>query len=79
MMFTSDINGNQIFIPFGSGWVDGNYFGERFSTNMWSSNVTSGFTSYKYAYSLVCSEDGYADINNIYRSIACSVRGVFKK
>ena len=21
MMFTSDINGNQIFIPFGGGWV----------------------------------------------------------
>ena len=79
MMFTSDINGNQIFIPFGGGWVDGGYFGERFSANMWSSNVTSGFTSYKYAYSLVCGEDGYADINNIYRSAACSVRGVFKK
>ena len=79
MLFTSDINGNQIFIPFGGGWVDDGYFGERFSTNMWSSNVTSGFTSYKYAYSLVCGEDGYADINNIYRSAACSVRGVFKK
>ena len=59
--------------------LDGGYFGERFSTNMWSSNVTSGFTSYKYAYSLICGEDGYADINNMYRSVACSVRGVFKK
>ena len=79
MMLTSDINGNQIFIPFGGGWVDGSYFGERFSANMWSSKVAGRVTSYKYACGLVCGKDGYVDINDFYRSTACSVRGVFKK
>ena len=79
MLLTSDINGNQIFIPFGGGWVDGSYFGERFSANMWSSKVGGRVTNDKYAYSLICGKDGYVDINDIYRSSACSVRGVFKK
>ena len=79
MLFTSKINGHQLFIPFaGFWWYNGN---GRFTTAetracMWSPLVWSIGT----AYSLACHSNG--DVKTTYMnfcSSAYSVRGVFKK
>ena len=79
MMFTSYINGNQLFIPFMQGywwnenWEDWNglYGG------VWSSQVYSSYD--KCAYIFYHHSHNSAYVGCYYRSNAFSVRGVFKK
>lgn len=79
MMFTSDINGNQIFIPFMQGywwnenWEDWNglYGG------VWSSQIYGSYE--KCAYVFYHHSHNSAYVGCFYRSNAFSVRGVFKK
>ena len=79
IMFTSDINGNQLFIPFMQGywwnenWEDWNglYGG------VWSSQVYSSYD--KCAYVFYHHSHNSAYVGCFYRSNAFSVRGVFKK
>ena len=79
MMFTSYINGNQLFIPFMQGyWYDGTWYDTAGSySSVWSSQVLPSYVD--YACRLYCSSCGNADIYSYYRSCAFSVRGVFKK
>ena len=79
IMFTSDINENQLFIPFMQGywwnenWEDWNglYGG------VWSSQVYSYYD--KCAYVFYHHSHNSAYVGCFYRSNAFSVRGVFKK
>ena len=79
MMFTSNINGCKLFIPFMQGiWFNGKLedWGRSFA-NLLSSQVND---SYIYRiYSLSCKSDGTTDIYDYYRTNGFSVRGVFKK
>ena len=79
MMFTSNINGHQMFIPFMQGcWY--NRFWEAWHMSicsLWSSSVWA--SNADCAYRLGCDSSGQAYINGIYRSYAFTVRGVFKK
>ena len=79
MMFTSNINGHQLFIPFMQGyWYNGKWedWGRTFA-NVLSSQVND---SYIYrVYSLNCELDGTTNIYDYYRANVFSVRGVFKK
>ena len=77
MMFTSNINGHQMFIPFVQGyWYDGGWFGSAGSgASVWSSQVHGGFIY--NACALSCYSSNSAFINNYTRSYALSVRGVF--
>ena len=82
MLFTSTINGHQLFIPFaGYWWYNGNGRFESAETRacMWSSKVFDVINS--NAYAIRCySNDGNAEITYMnFRSAAYSVRGVFKK
>ena len=78
IMFTSYINGNQLFIPFMQGywwnenWEDWNglYGG------VWSSQVYSSYD--KCAYVFYHHSHNSAYVGCFYRSNALSVRGVFK-
>ena len=77
MMFTSDINGNQLFIPFAGWWYDDMFeftgsCGVMLSSQVYNSDVD-------YAYILSCVSSGYTNIGRSLRSRAFSVRGVFKK
>ena len=79
MMFTSNANEHQLFIPFIQGsWWNGNWedWG-RSNANMWSSQVRHSYVD--SAYSLYCFSSGNAGIYSSNRSSAFSVRGVFKK
>ena len=79
MMFTSNINGRQMFIPFMQGcWY--NRFWEAWHMScayIWSSQVRA--TNVNDAYRLYCSSDGKTRIYSNIRSYAFAVRGVFKK
>ena len=80
MLFTSTINGHQLFIPFaGFWWYNGNgrFAGAGSRACMWSS-LSADYTS---AYKLICYySNGDAEITYMgFRSDAFSVRGVFKK
>ena len=79
MMFTSYINGNQLFIPFMQGywwnenWEDWNglYGG------VWSSQVYGSYDKCAYVFYQHSHNNAY--VGCFYRSNAFSVRGVFKK
>ena len=79
MIFTSNINGHQLFIPFMKGsWYNVNWdnWNKSFAT-MWSSQVYETYAI--SAYGLSCDSNGYVDVSNHNRSRSFSVRGVFKK
>ena len=79
MMFTSNINEHQLFIPFAGYWYedDGGFIESGSYAFVWSSQVFPYHVG--IAYLLYCYSSGYADILNLNRSCAFSVRGVFKK
>ena len=78
MMFTSNINERQLFIPFIQGyWYNGNYYKAKTCASIWSSQVPSSYAN--IAYVLYCNSDGYAYVSNYFRPDAFSVRGVLKK
>ena len=80
MMFTSNKNGKQLFIPFAGYWFeeDGGFMDAGSNANVWSSQVHPSYVD--NAYRLGCNSNGYAYINDYYgRSYAFSVRGVFRK
>ena len=79
MLFASNINKRQLFIPFMQGyWYTGTWYRLNKSyINMWSSQVRVSSTV--YAYRIYCSSANGVYVNNFfYRSAAFSVRGVFK-
>ena len=76
MLFTSNINGRQLFIPFAGYW-HGRFYNEGSCARVWSSQVHA---SYDYnAYRLYCYSKNDANVFNDNRSFAFSVRGVFRK
>ena len=77
MMFTSNINGRQLFIPFAGYWYNGSFVAAGSSAGVWSSQVHPSYVNYAYVLYCISSGDAYINIS-YYRSIAFSVRGVFK-
>ena len=77
MMFTSNINSHQLFIPFAGYWYNGIFASAGSHADVWSYQVHP--SNVNYAYELTCNSNGNARINYYYRSFAFSVRGVFKK
>ena len=77
MLFTSDINGYQLFIPFAGYWYNGIFASAGSHVDVWSSYVHP--SNVNYAYELTCNSNSNARINYYYRSFAFSVRGVFNK
>lgn len=77
MMFTSDINGNCLFIPFAGYWCDEYFYGITSCAHMWSSQVEAFHIYCGYAFK--CNSRGHLNIDYPSRSCALSVRGVFKK
>ena len=79
MMFTSNINGHQLFIPFAGYW-NGGFSSIESGTCIWSSQVnSSNVNSVNSAYVIDCYSGGYVDVVDFGRFNAFSVRGVFKK
>ena len=78
MLFTSKINNKQLFIPFMQGyWYNGTWYSlDKSYASIWSSRV---YCSVDDAYKLYCGSSCNAYVNNLRRSCAFSVRGVFKK
>ena len=82
IMFTSNINGNQLFIPFIQGcWYDGNWETWEVYATIWSSQVHTSYDDYAYRLNLDSeSGDAGAYVEGAYtRNYAFTVRGVFKK
>lgn len=79
MMFTSNTNGNQLFIPFIQCiWYDGHWDNvDKFYVDMWSSQVHTSIVDGSYL--LYCGFCSNTSITISYRSDALSVRGVFRK
>ena len=79
MMFTSNINEHQLFIPFVGYWYeeDGGFIESGSYAFVWSSQVFPFHVG--TAYLLYCSSSDNANIYFYSRSSAFSVRGVFKK
>ena len=79
MMFTSNMNGHHLFIPFMRGlWYHGTWYNlTRSFAYMWSSYVHN--FNINSANMLYCDLDGFANISDDTRCYALSVRGVFKK
>ena len=79
MLFTSNINEHQLFIPFVGYWYeeDGGFIESGSYAFVWSSQVFPYHVG--TAYLLYCSSSGNANIYLYSRSSAFSVRGVFKK
>ena len=79
MLFTSNINEHQLFIPFVGYWYeeDGGFMDAGSDAFVWSSQVFPYHVG--TAYLLYCSSSGNANIYLYSRSSAFSVRGVFKK
>ena len=78
MMFTSNINEHQLFIPFIQGyWYNGNWEKNRdgLRASVWSSQVHDSYGN--NAYKLYCSSNDYVNITGHERTIAFSVRSVF--
>ena len=78
MLFTSNINKRQLFIPFIQGyWYNGTWYSlDRSYINMWTSQVPP--SNVNYAYELGGNSSGYVDVCYDGRTFAFSVRGVFK-
>ena len=79
MLFTSNINEHQLFIPFVGYWYEegGGFIESGSYAFVWSSQVFPFHVG--TAYLLYCSLSGNANIYLYSRSSAFSVRGVFKK
>ena len=79
MMFTSNINEHQLFIPFVGYWheEDDGFIESGSYAFVWSSQLFSFHVG--TAYLLYCSSSDNANIYLYSRSSAFSVRGVFKK
>ena len=77
MMFTSNINGRQLFIPFAGYWYNGSFAAAGSYALVWSSRVHPSYVN--NAYGIYCHLSGNAIISYYTRSYAFSVRGVFKK
>lgn len=77
MMFTSNINGSQLFIPFAGYWYNGSFIAAGSCAFVWSSQVHP--SNVDVAYRLGFDSSGIASINGYSRPFAFSVRGVFKK
>ena len=80
MLYTSNINGNKLFIPFmQGGWYNGIWEDvDRSYVRVWSSQVLT--SDINGAYRFFCNSSGFAGVLDCtYRSAAFSVRGVFKK
>ena len=77
ILFTSNINNNRLFVPFAGYWHNDNFINAGIIASIWSSQVRASSTV--YAYRIYCSSGNGVYINNFYyRSVAFSVRGVFK-
>ena len=77
-MFTSNINGHQLFIPFAGFWYNCKYYYNRSYGLVWSSQVNVGYED--SAYCIYCNNSiGGPCIYVENRFYAFSVRGVFKK
>ena len=77
MLFTSNINNNQLFVPFTGFWHNDNFIDAGINTSIWYSQIRASSTV--YAYRIYCSSGNGVYTNNFYyRSDAYSVRGVFK-
>ena len=78
VMFTSNINGHQVFIPFAGLYYNGSYYKSYIDVSMWSSQVLA--SDINGAYRFFCNLSGFVGVLDCtYRSAAFSVRGVFKK
>ena len=77
MMFTSDTNGDQLFIPLSGWWYDDMSEFTGSCAVMLSSQVYN--SDVDFACILSCVSSGYTNIGRSLRSRAFSVRGVFKK
>ena len=78
MLFTSKINNKRLFVPFAGHWYNGSFADAGSRADVWSSQVHP--SNVNRAFILYCYSSGNAGINiSYYRSIAFSVRGVFKK
>ena len=77
MLFTSKNNGHQLFIPICGYWSEDDNFLNENDINVWSSQVHP--SNVNNAFVLYCNPIGDANIDNLRRSHAFSVRGVFKK
>ena len=77
VLFISNINGNQLFIPFAGCWYNGNFMAAGPRAYMWSSQVHT--SDINYAFGICCNSSGSAYISRYRRSCAFSVRGVFIK
>ena len=78
IMFTSNINTNQLFIPFAQGYWDrhnGSWFMAGTHACLWSSQVHYSYNDFGNL--LFCSYYGSVNISDDIRSYAFSVRGVF--
>ena len=78
MLFTSNINKCQLFIPFMQGyWHNGTWYNlDNSYINMWTSQVHDYHIN--NAYELGCNSSGYVDVCHDGRTFTFSVRGVFK-
>ena len=78
MLFTSNINKRQLFIPFMQGyWYNGTWYSlDKSYINMWTSQVHDSHIN--NAYELGCNSSGYVDVCHDGRTFTFSVRGVFK-
>ena len=78
MLFTSNINGHQLFIPFAGLYYNGSYYKSYIDVSMWSSRVL--VSDINGAYRFFCNSSGFVGVLDCtYHSAAFSVRGVFKK
>ena len=77
VLFISNINGTQLFIPFAGCWYNGNFMAAGPRAYMWSSQVHT--SDINYAFGICCNSSGSAYISRYRRSCAFSVRGVFIK
>lgn len=78
MLFTSNINGNTLFIPFMDGYWDGDKYIQCVEDAViWSSAVDC--SNYNFANNFYCNSNEYFSINFDFRYCAMAVRGVFKK
>ena len=78
MLFTSNINKRQLFIPFMQGyWYNGTWYSlDKSYINMWTSQVHDSHIN--NAYELGDNSSGYVDVCYDGRTFAFSARGVFK-
>ena len=76
MLFTSKINGHQLYIPFVGYWYS-DFYCVGSGAYVWSSQV-HGFGTF-LAYALYCYSYGVTEVNFNTRAVALSVRGLFKK